>query len=261
MNIHKINKTSMDNVKHFFEGWNETLIWSCLQGCMGTAYSDSDRNPTAVQIVNADFCFFAGEVNTELIMNKPEEYKSNFIIMIPQNQEWEEAIEKCYATNARKVKRYAIKKELNIFDKEKLSEIIKNLDPNYSLELINEDIFYKTKKQGWSSDLCSQFETFEEYSKKGLGAVILYNGEIVSGASSYSFYKDGIEIEIDTKKEYQRKGLASVCGAKLILECQKRNLYPSWDAQNIGSVKLAEKLGYHFDKEYIAFEVVGFGES
>ena len=33
-------------------------------------------------------------------------------------------------------------------------------------------------------------------------------------------------------------------------------LYPSWDAQNINSVHLAEKLGYEFDHEYIVYEVM-----
>ena len=35
-------------------------------------------------------------------------------------------------------------------------------------------------------------------------------------------------------------------------------MYPSWDAQNPASAALAEKLGYHFDKEYTAYEVYGF---
>ena len=69
----------------------------------------------------------------------------------------------------------------------------------------------------------------------GIGAVICKDDIIVSGASSYSRYKEGIEIEIDTKEEYRRKGLAYICGAKLILECLERNLYPSWDAHNSGS--------------------------
>ena len=56
----------------------------------------------------------------------------------------------------------------------------------------------------------------------------------------------------------RRIGLASACGAKLILECINRNLYPSCDAQNKRSVALAEKLGYQFDKEYVAYEVNGY---
>ena len=81
---------------------------------------------------------------------------------------------------------------------------------------------------------------------------------IVSGASSYSRYLEGIEVEIDTKEPYRRQGLAYACGAKLILECQKRGLYPSWDAHNMGSAALAEKLGYHISHAYTAVEIWGY---
>lgn len=43
--------------------------------------------------------------------------------------------------------------------------------------------------------------------------------------------------------------------AKLILECLEREKYPSWDAINLRSVALAEKLGYHRDKEYDTYEM------
>ena len=101
----------------------------------------------------------------------------------------------------------------------------------------------------------SQFSDYENYRNLGIGAVICKDNIIVSGASSYSRYQEGIEIEIDTKEEYRRKGLAYICGAKLILECLERNLYPSWDAHNKGSVALAEKLGYHYSHTYTAIEI------
>lgn len=93
------------------------------------------------------------------------------------------------------------------------------------------------------------------YQKYGLGVVALKDGEPVSGASSYTSYNGGIEIEIDTREDHRRRGLAFACGAKLILECLARGWYPSWDAQNKWSAALAEKLGYHFDGEYTAYEV------
>lgn len=83
----------------------------------------------------------------------------------------------------------------------------------------------------------------------------MMDGLIVSGASSYSAYRGGIEIEIDTKEEYRRRGLALACGAKLILECLDRGLYPSWDAHNRCSAALAEKLGYRLDYAYDAYEI------
>ncbi|MFT3983058.1 MAG: GNAT family N-acetyltransferase [Lachnospiraceae bacterium] len=157
-------------------GWQETFIWSCLQNCMGEAYTDNLKNPQSAEIMLGDFCFFAGNVNHELMCNKPANHNSEFIIMIPQNKEWEKAIELM----------------------------------------------------------------------------------LVAGAYSYAFYKGGIEVEIDTKEEERRKGLALVCAVKLIMECLERGLYPSWDAHNKESLALAEKLGYVFDKKYPAYEIIGF---
>lgn len=100
-----------------------------------------------------------------------------------------------------------------------------------------------------------QYDDYAMYQQYGLGVLIFQNGEPVAGASSYSAFEGGIEIEIDTKAEFRRRGLATVCGAKLILECMDRGWYPSWDAQNPFSLALAEKLGYHFDHEYTAYEL------
>ena len=38
-----------------FAGWEETMIYSCLAGCMGYAIVDDDAHPTAAQIVVGDF--------------------------------------------------------------------------------------------------------------------------------------------------------------------------------------------------------------
>lgn len=71
----------------------------------------------------------------------------------------------------------------------------------------------------------------------------------------FSSYKGGIEIEIDTREDFRKRGLAYICGAKLILECLKRNIFPSWDAHNTASARLAEKLDYYFDYAYTAYEI------
>ena len=41
--------------------------------------------------------------------------------------------------------------------------------------------------------------------------------------------------------------------AALILSCLDDGLYPSWDAANMLSVRLAEKLGYEFSREYVCY--------
>jgi len=49
--------------------------------------------------------------------------------------------------------------------------------------------------------------------------------------------------------------LATVVSAALILDCLENGKYPNWDAANTTSAKLAEKLGYEFDKAYDTYFV------
>lgn len=246
------------NAQTLFTGWEETLIWSCLQNVMGKVYGDDPQTPESAAAVLGDFCCFAGKPDKELVSYKPDGSQQDFIIMIPQNEQWAAVIEECYLEKAKKVVRYAIKKEYDIFSADKLSKIVEALPREYSIQLMDERLFVWCKEQDWCKDWVSQYKDYEEYEEKGLGVVILKDGYPVSGASSYSSFQGGIEIEIDTKEEYRRKGLAYICGAGLILECLKRKLYPSWDAQNKWSVALAEKLGYHYDHDYTAYEIWGY---
>ncbi|MDF2988346.1 MAG: acetyltransferase [Eubacterium sp.] len=253
--MYRLNKVDMCRIAPFFDGWEETLLWSCLQGYMGNAWTDNIENPQSAQIITGDFCFFAGKPNIELVKNIPEGFPAKYILMIPENHAWSELIEHVYKDKSHKFMRYAIKKEPEVFDRDKLKAYIDRLPSGYSLRRIDEELYHKVLKEEWSKCFCCEFEKYESYAEYGLGFVAFHNNQIVSGASSYTVYDSGIEIEIDTREDYHRRGLALVCGAKLILECLDRNLYPSWDAANRESVALSEKLGYHFDKEYVTYSV------
>jgi len=253
-----MKKEDMYKINPIFDGWNETLIWSCLQGYMGNAWADDIQNPKSAQIITGDFCFFAGVPNIELVKNIPEYFSSQCILMTPQNDEWSNLIDKEYSTRCQRFMRYAIKKEPDIFDIDKLNKYVKSIHEEYKIVEIDECIYIAVQKEEWSKDLCSQFSSYSEYKKLGLGFVIMHNADIVCGASSYTVYDKGIEIEIDTKEEFRRKGLALACASKLILECLNRGIYPSWDAANKESVALSEKLGYHFDNEYVTYAVIDF---
>ncbi len=249
--MYHLKKEEMNGIAPLFSGYSDTLIFSCLQGYMGNAWTDDIDNPKSAQIITADFCFFSGEPNAELVKNT----QSECIYMIPPNEAWCNLIEQEHKDNFNRFMRYSIKKEPGIFDREKLQKYINNISSEFTIKEIDEEIFNQVNQDEWSSDLCSQFTTYKDYQEHGLGFVALCNGCVVSGASSYTVYDGGIEIEIDTKQEYRRRGLALACASKLILECLDRNLYPSWDAANKASVALAEKLGYHFDKEYPTYKI------
>ncbi len=255
--IYKITHT--DCTAKLFDGWDETLIWSCLQGVMGAVYGDDPVQPSSVIAVIGDFTFFAGKPSRKLAEFRPAGSKSDFRILVPAGDDWKDLLLKvcnaCADTHARLIWRYALKKEPDVFDIPSLTQALSHLSPAYEQRLIDKALYEQCKSESWSCDLVSQFPTWEDFQNLGLGVVILKDGIIVSGASSYSRYLSGIEIEVDTREDFRRKGLAYLCSARLILECQKRGLYPSWDAHNLECVALAEKLGYHFSHPYEAIEV------
>lgn len=230
------------------------MIWSCLQGCMGQAWADNAAAPHSAQILSADFCFFAGEPNAELLRNRQGK---EFLIFIPQNDAWAALLESIYANHCKRVTRYAIRKEADVFDRERLRQLTALPDDAYRMQMIDETLYRQALSQEWSRDWCSAFANWEEYRTHGLGVAALYKDQLAAGASSYLYYRGGIEIQVNTAASFRKRGLAAACSARLILECLDRGLYPSWDAQNLMSVGLAEKLGYHFSHSYRAYEVYG----
>ena len=255
----KLETSQMHKIAPLFQNVQETMIWSCLQGIMGDAWADNIGDPACARIIIADVCFFAGDSSPHeallLVKEIPSSFPKKSILMIPENEAWATLIEKVWENRYTKFNRYAIKKEKDAFDPVKLQSFMDKLPEGYELAPVDERLYDLARQEEWSSDQTSQFPTYEDFRRNGLGFAVLHEGQLVSGASSYTVYREGIEIQIDTKSEYRRKGLAAACASALILECLNRGLYPSWDAANRESLALAEKLGYRFDREYPAYDV------
>lgn len=237
----------MKAIAPLFSGWQETMIWSCLQGHMGVAAADDWKSPSSACITVGDFSFFAGRPCEKLV----REAKGD--ILVPRETGWFSCLEAVLDRQIVKSCRYAIKKEPVVFSEEILKNCLDRISPEFSVVPIDRKLYDMVLAEEWSRDFCSQFTNFEDYFTRGLGFVAVYAGKPVAGASSYTVYTGGIEVEIDTKKDFRRKGLGKACGARLILECVKRGIYPSWDAIDLRSVRLAEQLGYHMDRPYVVY--------
>ncbi len=257
----KVKIEQMQKIESFYDGWNDSPIWSCLEGCMGDAWADDITNPSAAQIIVGDFCYFAGDSKSsgakDLVRNIPERH-TKILFMVPQNEGWSQLIEEIYSSNHERVIRYAIKNPPAQFDMDKLEKYIEQMPEGYYIRQIDEELYNMTSNEEFSEFFCYQFSTYEDYQKRGLGFAVMYGDEWVAGASSYSMYHGGIEIELGTKEEHRQKGLAIAVAARLILECVKRGLSPNWDAANKQSVRIAERLGYTFDQEYPTYVITNF---
>ena len=223
------------------------MIWSVLQGHMGYAIVDHTEAPASAQLVLGDFCFFGGAPSEQIAAKAAAEE------LVPQNEAWCQTIESVWGDQVVKRLRYSIKKEPDVFCRNSLQFHVDSLSSEYELRLFDEAIYTQSFFEKWSRDFCACFQDSSDFLRRGFGVAVLYNGEFVSGASSYTIYDGGIEIEIDTKPEFRQRGLATACGARFILEALNRGLYPSWDAFDLRSVALAEKFGYHVDRPYVIY--------
>lgn len=245
-------------IQPFFRKQNMTLIQTYLEGHMGRGWLDDLEMPRCAAIKVGDFGFIAGDSKSKaagkMVLRLSQGFKGSWLLIIPENEAWGRIIKECYPNRNYEITRYTMEK-CSEFPEEQLRDNINKLPEDYQLVPLNEELYEVCIKNKRMKDLCSQFDSARDYQRRGLGFCILHKGEVVCGASSYSIFNKGIEIEIDTEESHRRKGLATACASKLILECLKRDIYPSWDAANKNSVGLAEKLGYRMVNEYITYAI------
>lgn len=255
----EVRGKDLKKLSPLFQGWDETLIWSVLQGCLGKAWADSEKSPQAAQLWMGDFLFLGGDWQCpgakELAGHIPEGFYVEEAIIVPQNSHWQALVEEAHSGRVTLCSRYAIRKEPHVFDRARLAVYRESLPQGFTLKAINQEVYRTVLQTSWAWDLCGHFPRWEDFAAHGHGFVVFCGKELAAGASTYSWYREGIEIEIDTKEKFRRQGLALCCASALILHCLDRGLYPSWDAANKASVALAEKLGYHFSHEYTCCQV------
>ena len=233
-------------VEALFAGWEEPMIRSCLQGHMGTWAADDPHAPRSACITVGDFCFLAGRPSPALAAGAAAP------ILAPRTVDWSPVIEATWGDRVRPHTRYATRKDVHRFDRGKLASLA--VPPKgFALSPVDMDAYALLGRAGWSKDLRGLFRDGADFLRRGLGVTARHGGEIVAGASSYAVFDGGIEIEIDTRPDFQRLGLATACGAALVLACLERGLYPSWDAHTPISLHLAEKLGYVSAGPYLVY--------
>lgn len=236
----------ISKVKYMFEFWDG---FDAVDAKIRAFVTDPEAPRSALLYSSFDGIFLAGEPDRELV----EYSELGDDALHPQNEAWEKLIKECWP-EAQPTIRYAIHR-CKDFDRDKLQSFVDALPKGYEIRRIDSEI-YDLILSADDDDLeylIGDFETKEAFLEKGRGFVVLKDGSVVAGASSEYCYCNGIEVEIDTVRSERRKGLATAVGAKLILSCLDDGLEPVWDAANLISVHLAEKLGYQFDCEYVYY--------
>lgn len=252
----EVEKIQLSEVALLFNGVEDSMVKSCLQGYMGSAFVKTMNHPKTVMIVSGEYCFWCGDPNSQeaeyLVRNIFSVSKSPSLIAIyPETEpDWEKLLLTMTQYNPVVVPRYGIVQKDYTFDNSVLKSYIDSIPEGFELVPFNENIYHQAMKEAWSQEFCETFSSAEDYLARGFGFAVQKNGELASGASTMTVYNGGIEIQVATHKKYKRNGLALACAAATIQECVRRKIRPCWDAANLISKKMALKLGYEYRGEY-----------
>lgn len=95
--------------------------------------------------------------------------------------------------------------------------------------------------------------SLERFREKGFGIAAVVGASIVSWCTAeyVSASKCGTGIEVID--EFQNKGIATATASHFLEYCMNQNIVPHWecDKDNIGSVRVAEKVGFERTEETV----------
>lgn len=167
-----------------------------------------------------------------------------FSALIPASEPWEALIQKKFPGRCVTLPRYAFTS--TELDPALLKTLCSKLPEGFQIAPMDIHLTRRLvgEKSEFTSDHLVNYESPEDFMARGFGFCILDGDEIASVATTFASCEAGIEIQINTREAYKRKGLATAVAARLILHSLEVGLDPNWDAANGTSVGLAKKLGY-----------------
>nr|MBQ8252830.1 GNAT family N-acetyltransferase [Lachnospiraceae bacterium] len=141
--------------------------------------------------------------------------------------------------------------------KNKISEsklIEKQIPSGYELREVNADLLPKISGRIVPSNFWS---SAEEFLQKGKGYCLMCGDEVAAVAFSAAVSSEQVDIGIETKESYRRKGLATIVAGEMVSYVRSIGKEPVWDcdAANIGSKATAEKVGFEVMSEHAYYKV------
>ena len=224
--------------------WNE-LAEAVLDGSMGRAWADRAEKPRlgVLEYPLIHLYLVAGDPT----LPESRDFLSHLPVpsaLVFTAKDWEDILKQVHQKKILEHTRYAFSSE-NL-DQHHLQELASRVPTGYLLQQMHlkQARQLAEEKSRFSEDHFLNFDSLDQFINQGFGFCILHNGAIVCAATTFVISKRGIEIQINTREEHRRKGLATVVAASLMLHSLQKGLEPSWDAANKISASLAEKLGY-----------------
>lgn len=189
------------------------------------------------QVTEAHFVYLSGRPSEELLSLRPDLFFGPFLVCM--SREWEQFLLELPLEKLR-MTRFMMRPEKTF---SRLPDIC--LPEGYRLSLFDGKA-YEQHPFGHGE----HYPTYAEFAEKGAGAVAWYGEEIAASCSSFLTCGKDVEVDISTQPAHRKRGLAKACAVRMLQDCREKGLTAHWDAQNLMSRNLAEKLGFVFEQEY-----------
>ena len=224
-------------------------LHAALEGTMGTALADDALQPT-VALVDLDFSFLAGDANAPAAeeavrgLAPPESIATS-------SAEWEPLLRRVWGDALGTRTRVVF--QPGGWDRRRLRKFVQALPESFSLKRIT--IEDAARFAGLADSLVYNFPSLEAFVARGAGFGVEHDGRFVSGCSSFAVSSRSLEFEIQTHRDFRRRGFACATAAAMIAYCLEQGLEPCWDAHNEMSAALATKLGFVGPAPYTSYEI------
>ena len=103
------------------------------------------------------------------------------------------------------------------------------------------------------SEIEWMWPSLERFLEKGFGTVALIDTRIICWCTAEYVSKSKCGIGIEVIDEFQNNGIATATAAHFLEHCLSHNIVAHWecDKDNIGSVRVAEKVGFEKTEETV----------
>ena len=217
---------------------------------MGRAWADDATNPR-VALLDLDFYFLGGDASAPAAEATVRGLDAPWSLAA-SSADWEPLIRRVWGERLATRTRVAFSSPAS-WERERLRAHAGSLSDGFGLKRIERTDAERFREL--ADSLVYNFESLDDFIERGVGFGIEHDGRFVSGCASFAISSHSLEFDIQTRKDYRGRDLATATASAMILYCLDAGLEPCWDAHNEISAKLATKIGFVEPKPYTAYEV------
>lgn len=250
--MERISKGQGEKYAAFFSDFEWNYVpQAILEGVYGEVQVDDPRDPHVVALAQPKLKLFV------LGGNPQHPAARSFVEGTPApavffyaSEAWETWLKEILAGGYIEDQRYAFTSDA--LDRDHLTRLAAAVPEGYRAARLDFALAEQllAERSEFASSHMVNFDSTEDFIERGFGWCLLHGDEIASVASTFMVCSRGIEIQINTREAHRQKGLATITAANLMLESLERGLTPNWDAANLNSGGLAQKLGCVPQGEY-----------